>query len=120
MLLDALKTVSALLRNVQHTAVLGGEFHTGPFAVRGGIRPQIERHVEDSASSAANQLRLKGRRYLKVHASNGALADTELHVCLHRQELYALLLEFPHTPRPLEVAAIIAMGAGINDPSAAN
>jgi len=31
-----------------------------------------------------------------------------------------LLLEFPRAPRPQEVAAIIAMGAGINDPSATN
>src|SRR6185437_16214568 len=84
--------------------------------IRRRINPQIERHIEHSTPSAANQFSLNHRFNLEVHPTNSALTQAESHVCLNRCEVDSVLRKLRRAPRSKKSSSFICMRSRIDHP----
>jgi hypothetical protein len=95
------------LWDIKHATVLRAQFGTVPPSVGGRFGPEIEHHVEDGSSGAANQFGFERGCFLEMHAAERAPLHAKAHVRLDGLEIQALAREFPHAPRTHEASAIV-------------
>src|SRR5215211_452011 len=96
------------LWHVHHLAILGRKRFAEPLAECGGIGPQVENAIPQSAANTSNDFCLGVRRNLIMHAAQRALVDTQRVIHLHKRRSQAGLLKLIAAECAREEPAIIA------------
>src|SRR5579864_4158999 len=86
-ILQSLVSVRTALWNVEHSTIFCAQLRAIPFAKRCRFRSKVDHHVENFPLCAPDQLGLKRRLGLKVHATDSSLPDAESHILLNRHEI---------------------------------
>src|SRR4030095_6555477 len=102
-----LLAVSKPFRGVKHGTVAVGEFLSVPLAAGRRIRPQVDNHVVNGASGAADQFGFLVGLFLVVHTANRAPLKTERRVELNHVRIQAMLNELFAAPSTCEIATVI-------------
>src|ERR1051326_1066537 len=115
---ETLKAVSKAAQNIQHPAILTGKLEAFPFAERWRIRADIHGHIEDRPSRATDQLDLRLRFGLKVHAANHAAFFREGEIALRPARCEAMSGELVVAISSSQKTALIFAQFQLNEPKA--
>src|ERR1035437_8709234 len=96
-----------MLGHVQHAMIVRAQFYAVPLPVSRRLRPEVHHYIKNSSSSALDQLCLKRRLVLEVHATQRSLSYAESRVCLHGHEVNPILGKFPKAPSTQEVPTMV-------------
>lgn len=106
------------LGHIHGQTVLRRKLDGNPSAVGRRFRAHIDNHVVDRAHGAADQLRLRMRSILIVHAAQGSAFLVEGNAALSWTEVDALPIEFMATVRAGKKTALIHIPLRFDEVSA--
>src|SRR5919198_2230983 len=113
--LEGLEAVCEALGDVDHLSVLGGERDREVERERGRVRAQVDDHVVDGPHGAADQLGLRVRAHLVVHAPERPALLVERDAALDEPRVEPVPLDLVLAPRAGEEAAMVLQPLGLDD-----
>ena len=117
---EGLAAVRDAFGHVEHAAVVLSELHGIPLPVGRQLRTQVDDHVEQRSAGRPDDLGLRVRRRLEVHAAQRAAPVIEGEIALRHHRLDAMGAEFLRQPGHREEAALVMDRLDVDHPRARN